>query len=50
MVRESTVIFIQVGEKSGKANYLVHVSFSCTVVCKVVVPFAVSECKLCHFA
>jgi len=33
MVRESTVIFIQVGEKSWKANYLVHVSFSCTVVC-----------------
>ena len=46
IVQEFSIIFIQVKEKSGKANYLFHISFSlttCMVVHKVVVSFAVSK-------
>ena len=53
IVMEFSIIFIQVGEKSGKTNYLVHISLSltiCMVVSKVVAPFVVSKCEFYNFA
>ena len=53
VVREISVIFIQVREKSGKTNFFSpHIIFIdlCMAVCKVVVPFPLSKCKLYHFA
>jgi len=50
IVREFCITFIQVREKSGKTNYLVHISFSLTLhgCCKHVVPFVISKCELYH--
>ena len=53
IVREFSIIVIQVRAKSGKANYLVCISLSLTfsmAVCKVVVAFVISTCELYHFA
>ena len=53
IVREFSIAFIQVRDKSGKTKYLVHMSISLTLskaVCKVVVPFVVSKCELYHVA
>ena len=53
IVREFSIILIQVKEKSGKANYLVIMSFSLTigmVVRKVIALIVVSRCKLFHLA
>ena len=49
IIREFSIIFIQVREKSRKTNYFVSISFSLTiglVVRKVVALFAVSKCEL----
>ena len=49
IVREVSVIAIQVKEKSRKTNHLVHIQFSlalCVIVCKVVDPFIISRCQL----
>ena len=53
LVKGFSIIFIHVREKSGKKDYLVHISFSltlCMVICKVVVRFLVSKFELYHFA
>ena len=53
IVRELSIIFIQVREKSGKTKYLVHISSSLTigiVVRKVVALLVASECELYHLA
>ena len=49
IVREFSIISIQVREKSGITNYLDSIPFSLTigmVVCKVVALFFVSKCEL----
>ena len=53
IVREFSIIFNQVRQKSGKTDYLVSVSLSLTVgmvVCKVIALIAVSRCELYHLA
>jgi len=53
MVREFSIIFIQVKENSRKKDYLVSISFSLTigmVVCKVVALIVVSRCELHHLS
>ena len=52
IVWEFSIIFIQVGEKSGKIIFspCVIFSYSFMVVWKVVVPFLGSKCKSYHFA
>ena len=53
IVREFSIILIQVRKKSGKANYLVSILFSLTidmVVRQVIALIFVSRCKLYHFA
>ena len=46
-------MFIQIRETSGKAIYLVNISFSVTIgiaVCKIVALMVVSKCELYHFS
>ena len=53
IIREFSIVLIQVREKSKKTNCLVHISFSLTlsmVACKMAVPFVVNKCDLHHFA
>ena len=53
IVREVSIIFIQVREKSGKTSYLVSISFYLTIgmaVGKVIAQIVVSNCELCHLA
>ena len=52
IVRIFSIIFVQVREKSGRPDYLVHMSFSltlCMVVYKVIAQFVISKCELYHF-
>ena len=51
IVKEFSIIFVQVREKLRKSNYFVHISFSltlCMAARKVAVPFVVSKCKCYH--
>jgi len=53
IVREFSIIFIQVKEKSGKTNYLVSISFSLTIgmiAGKVVALIVVCKCERHHLA
>ena len=53
IVKEFSIIFIQVIEKSRKADYLAHVLCSlalCKAVCNVVVPFVSSKREFYPFA
>ena len=53
IVKEFCIIFIQVREKPGKTDYLVHILFSSSlfiVTHQVVAQFVVSKCELYHFA
>ena len=52
IIREFCIIFIQVKEKLGITDYLVHILFlssPCVVERKVVVLFALSKPELHHF-
>ena len=52
IIREFSILFIQVREKSRKTSYLVSKSFSLTigmVFCNVVVLIFVSRCELYAF-
>ena len=51
--REISVIFTQIRKSQGKQIILVHILLSlihCEAFCKVALQFAVSLCKLYHFA
>ena len=53
IVRELCIIFIQVRNKSGKMNHLVHISYKSSlsmVARELVVLFVINKCELCHFA